>query len=188
MKLKFVTLLLGTAFSGQVMSFDMHENKVNSVYFGIDMGYQAISDDSYPKSPSGLIYALSGGLMFDRNWLWDFSYQFNDGVSADVSPINTVSVESKTIITNIGRYWRMNNRIDLYGKVGVSYYSNEKEETYKSKINVEGFSPIFHAGLNYKINNNFRLNLGYQYMPYVGKNASGKYDSSAVFGGPVLFF
>ncbi|WP_299143956.1 outer membrane beta-barrel protein [uncultured Vibrio sp.] len=175
--------------SSQSWSSTFIDDDIKPVYLGFDVGYQVASDDSYSKSPDGVMYSVYAGFMFDRNWGWDVGYQFNNGMDAQLTGnLNTITVESRVLTSTINRQWKMNNKINLYSKLGFGYWFVNKKDTFLIDSDSEGISPVVNLGGHYSLNSSVNINFGYQYMPRIGDNAIGQYDGHSFVVGPVFYF
>lgn len=145
------------------------------VFVGVKGGYQWALDDNYNHSnPEGTILGLYSGLQFTPSWSWDLGYQYHDELKADATSVNV-----KTwLIESALRYdWYLQDNLSLYGRLGAAYWEMEKTQLSSNKSDATGFSPLGEVGVNYSLNPNVRLSMGYQYIDSIGKSNTGKYDS-----------
>ncbi len=158
-------------------------------FVGVKGGYQWVLDENhYNLDPEGtnlgLISGLYGGLQLTPLWRWDLGYQYHNELKADATSANT-----KTwLIESALRYdWHLQNDLSLYGRFGLAYWNMEKMESFSSKNDTAGFSPLSEVGIGYNFDHDFQLSAGYQYIYNIGKGTE-KYDSQGLLVSFTYFF
>ncbi len=144
-------------------------------YAGIMLGgHMVLSDTYHQPAPKGVFGGFQFGLEFDENWHLEGGYQHFPDMH-----LNQTSEDVKAWLVNSAlRYdLALQDQLDIYGRLGLAYWYIEKSTREVSFPGYFGVSPSFGVGVNYKINQNLRLNIGYQYIHNVGKSEVYRYDS-----------
>ncbi|MGL5250520.1 MAG: OmpA family protein [Enterovibrio sp.] len=144
-------------------------------FIGAKGGYQWAADDSYALSmPNSSLWGIYGGLQLSPAWSWDIGYQYHDDLKAGAT-----SVKLKTwLIESALRYdWYLQDKLSLYGRLGAAYWDLEKTQLSSYKRGATGVSSLSEVGINYRVAQNARASMGYQYIDRIGKSNTGRYDS-----------
>lgn len=158
------------------------EKSYPKLFLGLKGGYQLASDKAYANTaPSGSVFGVFGGLHIAPSWSWDIGYQLHDRLSSSGNYLTKVSPR---IVDSAIRYkWPIKDNINLYSRIGVTYWDVEKSITSEPKINVTGFSPVGEVGADYRLKENVYIHAGYQYIDKIGNSNSGNYDSHSLLIG-----
>ena len=153
------------------------ENESPQLFFGVKGGYQWSLDDSYHHSaPNGSIWGIYGGIQFTPSWRWDLGYQYHDDLTADVT---SVTLKAWMIESALRYDWYLQDKLSLYGRLGIAYWNMEKTQPLISQLDAKGFSPLGELGVRYNFTERLNLSAGYQYIHRIGKSNTGEYDSYA---------
>ncbi|MEZ8030469.1 outer membrane beta-barrel protein [Enterovibrio norvegicus] len=155
-------------------------------FFGIKGGYQVADDGAYNSSdPTSGILELSGGVQFRPQWSVQLGYQFHGELDAKATGVKVNTNLAKAAL----RYgWVLDNDFTVYGQLGGAYWNMEKKQISRTNLNANGFSLLTDVGLQYKLEPNMNLSVGYQFIDDIGDNKTDKYDSHALMVGLDYFF
>ncbi|MBB1313417.1 OmpA family protein [Aliivibrio sp. SR45-2] len=135
-----------------------------------------MSDDNnydYDKPDSGL-FGISGGVAFDKNWRWDIGYQYWSKIKANATEIEL----DISLIESALRYdWYISDNTSIYGRLGFSYWTIDKQNLSGNNTDASGLSPLSELGISYSLSQNISINTGYQYIDEIGSYNTGKFDS-----------
>ncbi|WP_281546116.1 porin [Grimontia sp. SpTr1] len=155
-------------------------------FFGINGGYQVADDGAYNSSdPKSGIFEISGGIQFRPQWSVQLGYQFHGELDAKATGVKVNTNLAKAAL----RYgWDLENDFTVFGQMGVAYWDMEKKQVGRPDLNANGFSFLTEVGLQYKLEPNINLSVGYQFIDDIGDNKTDKYDSHALMVGMDYFF
>jgi len=173
MKLKLTLAILVLSSSNVAFASNMP-----TTFFGVKGGYQLTYDDAHEKNdPGNFIWGLYGGVNFSPVWSLDLGYQVQKGLEFDATGVD---IETELIESALRYDWYLRDDFSLYARVGAAYWDMTRKQLAHSVGN-SGVSPLGEFGINYRINPNWGVSAGYQYIHSIGDvNTTGEYDSSAL--------
>ncbi|MDN3702558.1 OmpA family protein [Vibrio artabrorum] len=145
---------------------------------GVQSGYQISKDQAYSYTdPKGAIVGIYGGLYFFDAWEMNIGYQYHGNLDASGT---SVQVKTQLLRSTLGYNWPLWENIDIYGKIGLSYWLLDKSRQSYFIVNKDGFSPLGEVGFQYNLNSQVKIGLGYQYIDGIGDATIGEYDSHSL--------
>lgn len=173
MRINLVLALAVSASANVVLAADMP-----TPFLGVKGGYQLSYDEDYEQNDRGsFVWGLYGGLHFSPSWSWDLGYQVQKGLEFDAIDVD---IETALIESAVRYDWYLRDDFSLYARLGAAYWNMERKQIGHS-VDTSGVSPLGEFGINYRINPNWGLSAGYQYIHSIGDvNTTGEYDSNVL--------
>lgn len=145
---------------------------------GVQSGYQIAKDQTYGyTAPKSAIVGIDGGLHFSDAWEINVGYQYHGNLDASGT---SVQVKTQLLRATLGNNWPLWQNIDIYGKLGLSYWSLDKSRQSYFIANKSGVSPLGEVGFQYSLSSQVKIGLGYQYIDGIGDATIGEYDSHSL--------
>lgn len=173
MKIKLTLVTFALASSNVVFA-----SNIPTTFFGVKGGYQLAYDDANEKNDLGsFIWGLYGGVNFSSSWSLDLGYQVQQDLQFGATGVD---IETELIESALRYDWDLRDDFSLYARFGAAYWDMARQQ-FVNSVDTSGVSPLGEFGLNYRIDPNWELSAGYQYIHSIGDvNITGEYDSSAL--------
>jgi OOP family OmpA-OmpF porin len=145
---------------------------------GVQSGYQIAKDQAYGYTdPKSVIVGIDGGLHFLDAWEINLGYQYHGNLDASGT---SVQVKTQLLRATLGYNWPLWQNVDIYGKLGLSYWFLDKSRKSYFIANKSGVSPLGEVGFQYSLSSQVKIGLGYQYIDGIGDATIGEYDSHSL--------
>lgn len=148
-------------------------------FVGLKGGWHRGKDDLYNYSnPDNAFWGIYGGIQLAPRLSWDLGYQVHRKLKASAT---NVEVETSLIESALAYHYPITQRFDIYGRAGVAFWDMDKSSDVIMGGDT-GLSPLWEAGLRFRINDATRFSIGYQHISRIGTGDAtlgsiGRYNS-----------